>query len=183
MVGILLRTPVEQFPDDDWPTVAEAYTDEFGSIDLDVYEAAGRLWSWGRRFSQSKIQDEGFGRDLLLKMAANITEKRSKGRITIENLDAYLSTSFRRAVLAELRLRTARDAKLNKVTESSLKIDLDKKILIEEYMEHMDPWLLRVFRYRVLGYTFDTIGRWIGEDGDSVKSKYHKHMSRLIKSL
>ena len=81
-----------------WPQLNAPYLDELGSVDGDIYEAAGEIWPWAAAYSHTILGDEAFGQLLLLKVCAKITEKRAAGSIEIESLLPYLKTAFKRVM-------------------------------------------------------------------------------------
>src|SRR5689334_13277055 len=112
------------FPKLPWPSLDAAYTDEFGSIDKDVHEAAGEIWHWAAAYAIATLGDEASGQLALKKVCAKITEKRAAGAIQIAKLNAYLQAAFKHEVLAQLKRHRSASVELSEeITDYGLDID------------------------------------------------------------
>ena len=172
-----------------WPPLEAAYTDEFGEIDPEVYVAAGRLWSQGERFALSKLGDGASGLRLMIKATALVSRALASRDDPIANLPAYLFHTYRRLVIAELKeekghrqLETERQTELQGPSDSPA-ADIDRKILIEQIMARMDDWTRGVFQLRVLGHSFEEIGKLRGRNAHALRSKFNKRLKRLTKQI
>lgn len=181
------------YSDSSWPPLgADGYSDEYGRIEPKIYEAAGEIWPEAETFALSTLHDAAAGRTLLTKAAANVSLAYASRPDEIVNLKGYLFKTFKYLVLAELRkirLHENLTARIDFTSGGSLHAsaeDLDKKILLEQLMAAMDGWTREVFELRLLGYTFDEIGRERGMLGASVRNRYNKsvkELDRLVNSL
>jgi hypothetical protein len=173
-----------------WPSLASAYTDEFGHIEPNVYEAAGALWKVsGERLALSTLADAPTGLRLMLKAAAIVSRKHAEPESLIANLSAYLFQTYKHLVLAELEKENGhRQREKERQTEIeslsvSLTEDLDRKILVQQLMGRMDDWMREVFELLVLGHTFEEIGRFRNQNAHVLRTKFNKRLKRLTKQI
>jgi DNA-directed RNA polymerase specialized sigma24 family protein len=61
--------------------------------------------------------------------------------------------------------------------------EIDRKILIEQLCNRMDPWTREVYQWRVLGYTFESIGGFLNMGANHVRSEFSKRMAKLREEL
>lgn len=173
----------------EWPAFDSTYTDEYGQIQAEVYMAAGAIWEKVKRFAQSTLGDPEAGSRLLFMAAAIVSLKTSDVDTQIEDLKGYLYQTFKNLVLDELRKESRRkEIQVERRAElESLSInvaeDVDRKILLEQIVRHMDPWLRRVYEWRCLDLDFELIASSLGEKTHVVRSKYSKKLARLIKEI
>src|ERR1700733_4494337 len=85
-----------------FPPIDAAYTDEFGVIDPQVYEAAKEIWNSAARLAAASIHDHDEIARLMFKTIANISKHRRSSSSEIHNLRAFLYRSFKNLLLAEL---------------------------------------------------------------------------------
>jgi hypothetical protein len=173
-----------------WPPVETAYTDEFGRIEPEVYRTARALWNaYGEQYARSKLGDAPTGLQLLLKAAASVSRKYQDPNVHIESLPDYLFKSFKRLVLAELEKQNGhrrRDAERHAAAASlpdTTAADMDRKILIQQIIRHMDAWTREIFELLILRYTFEEIGKMRGEKGHYIRTRFGKKLKRLKKQL
>jgi hypothetical protein len=174
----------------DWPPLEAAYTDEFGHVELEVYNAAGTLWNaYGERYALSKLSDAPTGLQLMLKATASVSRKYLDPDVHIESLPNYLFQSYKRLVLAELEKRNEHrkhDAERHAETVSlpdATAADIDRKILVQQITCRMDAWTREIFELLILRYSFEEIGTMRGENGHHIRSKFNKKLKRLKKQL
>jgi hypothetical protein len=170
-------------PEREWPSIESDYTDEYGQVQVEVYMAAGAIWDAARRFSLFTLQDSHAGSKLLFRAAVIVSLKRTEPNVQIEDLKAYQFQTYKHLVLDELRKENRRkEIHAERRTElDSLSIniteDVDRKILLEQIVRRMDPWLRRVFELLCLGHDFDIIARSLSEKTNVVRSKYSKRIT------
>lgn len=181
--------PRHPHPTPDWGTLAIGYTDEFGKVAPDVYESAGRVWRRSRDFAQRVLQDtdEARARTLLLKAACQVTRARDERERRVNELDGYLLQTFKRIVLAESerdgnRRRLESEAGLGTEWRAQAS-NVERRILLEEFVGMMDEWTRTVFQWLTLDYTFDEIARHLNMDTKVLRNKYNRHVKTLIKRL
>jgi DNA-directed RNA polymerase specialized sigma24 family protein len=180
---------LREWPEKEWPAIDSTYTDEYGQIQAEVYMAAGAIWEKVKRFAQATLQDPEAGSRLLFMAAAIVSLKTSDVDTQIEDLKGYLFQTFKNLVLDELRkenrrkeIQIERRAELESLSVNVAE-DVDRKILLEQIVRHMDPWLRRVYEWRCLDHDFELIAKSLGEKPHVVRSKYSKKLARLIKEI
>jgi DNA-directed RNA polymerase specialized sigma24 family protein len=173
----------------EWPTIDSAYTDEYGQVQVEVYMAAGAIWNAARRFALLILQDSHAGSRLLLRATVIVSLKRTEPDAQIDDLTAYLFQTYKRLVLDELRkenrrkeIQAERRAELNSLS-INITEDMDRKILLEQIVRRMDPWLRGVYELRCLGYDFDVIAKSLGEKTNVVRSKFSKRVAHLMNDI
>jgi DNA-directed RNA polymerase specialized sigma24 family protein len=170
-----------------WPSLDEAYTDEFGEICPEVYQAAGELWPQAESFMNSKLPDPAAGMRLMFKAAAAVSRKLQEQPNQIRNLKAYLWTSFKHEIFeaAEKENRYQPLEPEQQPTNGAYNQSeaLNDHILIEELISHMDSWTRKVFELRVLGYQFEDIGQMLDMSPKLLRSKFHKEVKKLTHKL
>jgi DNA-directed RNA polymerase specialized sigma24 family protein len=170
-----------------WPSLDEAYIDEFGVICPEVYLAAGELWPQAEKFINSKLYDRPAGMRLMLKAAAAVSRKCEEQPDQIRDLKAYLWTTFKRNIYEEAekesRYQPLETEQQRKNNVHPLSETLNDQILIEELMAQMDTWTRTVFELRVLGYQFDDIARMLKMRPNLLRSKFHKEIKKLSRRL
>jgi hypothetical protein len=180
---------MKELPEREWPSIDSDYTDEYGQIQVEVYMAAGAIWEAARRFALITLQDSHTGSKLLFRAAVVVSLKWTELNVQIDDLKAYLFQTYKHLVLDELRKENRRREiqAERRIELDSLSIniteDVDRKILLEQIVRRMDPWLRRVYELRCLGHDFDVIARSLGEKTNVVRSKYSKRVTHLIKKI
>jgi hypothetical protein len=173
-----------------WPHIEGDYTDEFGRIVPEVYEAAGTLWHQAQGYALMMLRDEAKGQRLLLKATAIVSRVHEEQDTQIADLRGYLFQTFKHLVFGELAKEHRRMLRLAEMGEC-LKLNCDSdfidhintKILIEQIEKRMDSWTHDVFRLLVLDHTFEEIGRQRGKSGHVVRTKFRKQIIRIMKKI
>jgi hypothetical protein len=169
--------------------ISEAYLDEFGPIEPEVYNAAKRLWPQAEQLARHLLGETGVDWTFMIKSAALVTRAWSKNTTKIQNLNAYLFQTYKRLVLAELEKsnghrRSEVDLAYMKELEISEESDaIDQKILISQITSRLDAWTKAVFEYRILGFKFKEIGKFLGKKGHAVEKTYNERLRRLGKQI
>jgi DNA-directed RNA polymerase specialized sigma24 family protein len=172
-----------------WPSLDAAYVDEFGSIEADVYGAAGDLWPLAELYSINALQDAQIGQRLLLKAAAIVSRVSRESPEKIVNLKAYLYQTFKRMMLAQLEHENGhRRLEATHLSEGagvsdSLSIDIDQKILIQQIMRRMDEGMREIFKLLILGHTFEEIGSKLNQNPHRLRTKFSKQLMKLKKRI
>jgi DNA-directed RNA polymerase specialized sigma24 family protein len=170
-----------------WPSLDEGYTDEFGEICPEVYQAAGELWPQAESFINSRLRDPAAGMRLMFKAAAAVSRKLQEQPDQIRDIKAYLWTSFKHEIY-EAAEKESRYQPLEPEQQSTngsynQSETLNDQILIEELMAHMDSWTRKVFELRVLGYQFEDIGQMLDMRPNLLRSKFHKEVKKLTHKI
>jgi AraC-like DNA-binding protein len=181
--------PRHPHPAPQWGTLEYAYTDEFGAVAPDVYAAAGRIWHQSQDYAARVLldSDPARTRTLLLRAAAQVTRARDERSHRINELDGYLFQTFKHIILAELekdinRHRFETVAQLDEEWHAQAD-NVERRILLNELVEAMDEWTRNIFEWLTLDYTFDDIARRLGMNSRVVRTKYNRHLDRLMKQI
>jgi DNA-directed RNA polymerase specialized sigma24 family protein len=172
-----------------WPSLETAYLDEFGQIETDVYLVASGLWRQAESYALRVLQDAQTGQILLLKATALVSRVKRESPKQIDNLQAYLYSTFKRLVLAQLEKENGhRKLEVEHLSQlpqpgESLSVDVDRKILIQQIMRSMESWMLEVFELLVLGHTFEEIAPRFNQSAHVLRTRYSKSLKKLTKQI
>jgi DNA-directed RNA polymerase specialized sigma24 family protein len=172
-----------------WPTLDEGYTDELGVIAPEVYQVAGELWPQARQKALSMLGDEQAGHTLLLKAAAQVTQRWRERPAEVANLRAYLSQAFKHLVWAECKKELRRHAQSGPVKEGlpanpfATAKQIDNYLAIQQAKQKMDAWTREVFELLQLGHSYEEIATMLGTRAVLVRVKFHKCIKRLCRQL
>ncbi len=165
---------------------APSFTDEFGPVDGDIHAAAAALLPQAERRAAQALGDPALGQRLLMKACALVTRRRAETEIA--NLPAYLYRVWQRLLLAELekqnghrRLEASIAAAAAPPQHSAA--ELERRILLQQIIHHMDDWTRRVFEYQALGFTYDEIAAELGGNGHTIRVKYDRQIKALAQRL
>jgi DNA-directed RNA polymerase specialized sigma24 family protein len=173
-----------------WPPLEFGYTDEFGWINSEVYRTAGELWPFAENLARSRLHDVAAGQRLLLKAAAHVSKALVERPEPIRNLRAYLSVTYKRLILEELKksgrteiFDTAEGIQRINQERSAVVDDMERKILVQELVQRMDDDMRHVFESLMLGYTFEEIAAEQRTPSNVLRSRYHRMLKRLVKQI
>lgn len=171
--------------DNSWPPFGDGFDDEYGMIEPNVYAAAKEMWPEAQALARATLGDSAAGMTLMMKATASVSKVYAAQPQKVGHLQAYLFKSYKRLVLAErrrarlhgsLNVEALRDADHSPASPAD---ELDKKILIEELMLRMDHWTRKVFELRVLGFSYEEIGKEEEMLAASVRNKFNERVKRL----
>jgi hypothetical protein len=171
-----------------WPNIDEAYVDELGPIDPEVYEIAGKLWPAVLPFVRRATNDIDTALTLMLKAVAITSRRRNEVPDRITELKSYLDVVFKRLLMREINKRS-RNETLNENIEDLLsdlaqsQHEIEHDIFVREVMAHADAWTRGVLEWRILGYSFEELAPTYGMKANHLRSKWNKSVSRLRKRL
>ena len=173
-----------------WPPLSNAYRDVFGEIKLDVYNAAGEIWQRGRVFAHARGMDDAINHTPMIRAGAKVSRRLTRPAPKLKTpgaLKAYLFTSFRRCLLDEIKNRKSStvarledlEAVADESSSESLAEQIEKKILLEEIVSHMDDGTRFIYERLILGYSFEEIAETLGTKSNVLRSRFSKSMSRI----
>jgi DNA-directed RNA polymerase specialized sigma24 family protein len=181
--------PRQPHPTSDWGTLEIGYTDEFGTVAPDVYEAAGRAWRRAQDYAARVLHDadDARARTLLLKAASQVTRARDEKGHQVTELDGYLLRTFKRVVLAESekdhnRRRFESEAGFEAEWQAQAS-NVERRILLSEIVDLMDEWTRSVFEWLTLDYSFDEIAHHLGVNVKVLRNRYNRHVAVLMKEV
>jgi hypothetical protein len=167
-----------------WPELDQRYVDEFGLVELPVYEAARQIWPAEESFARRALGDEQVGFRLMIRASAIVTRRNGELEGGIGNIPAFLRTTYRQLVLAELKklngrrvIESENEAELAPATQDNERIET--AILIEELFRRMDAWTRKVFELRTLGYGFEVMEEELGMRANVIRAKFSREITRL----
>jgi len=174
----------------DFPPIEEAYDEEFGKVDPEVYQIAKTLWFHAEHLAVKLLHDSPKGMQLMLKAVVKVSRVREKNPAVITNLHSYLFRSYKNLILAELEQTNNRRGKLDQwfreresVFGDDEEAKINKKILINELRRKMDDWTRAVFDYLRLGYKYEDLVPQFGSAANVIRSKFSKKTSYLMREL
>ena len=118
------------------------------------------------------------------------SEKKRIEHEPIRNLKGYLSVTYKRLLLEELKKgRRQEEFDVPEVRQKieaeqkSLVDDLERKILVQELVHRMDDKMRYVFERLTLGYAFEEIAAELKTPSNILRSNYNKMLKRLVKQI
>jgi len=170
-----------------WPSLAEGYQDEFGPVDADVYEAAGRVLPAITAIAENLLGDAAAAPTLLLKAAAAVTKRRRARDAEIDDLPRYVFVAAKRLLMAQRELQDGRRKILDEhqvVAPWMHQVaQLDAQIAVKQLEGHMDAWTLRVFQWLTLGHSFNEIAAELHQNPQVVRTRFRRAMARLRREV
>jgi hypothetical protein len=169
-----------------WPEIYEAYQDEFGPIDPDVYKFAAEVWPLAESPSFRNLIDTD---RLLFKAVAMVSRICVEQPGKVSNLKGYLYKTFSRLLLEQLRKQQRHEqldsALLDHVEALTTRSDEDiaRTILVHEIMNRADDWTREIFWALVQGYTLEELAEINHAKANFIRSKLSKNLSRIRKQL
>ena len=138
-----------------------------------MYNAAGEIWQRGRVFAHARGMDDAITHTAMIRAVAKVSRR--------------LFTSFRRCLLDEIKNRKSStvarledlEAVADESSSESLAEQIEKKILLEEIVSHMDDRTRFIYERLILGYSFEEIAETLGTKSNVLRSRFSKSMSRI----
>lgn len=172
-----------------WPALSTAYEDVFGEINLDVYNAAGEIWQRSRTFAHATgLQDE-IAHTAMIRAVAKVSHRLNQTTLHLQTpgeLKAYLFTAFRNCLLDEFKKEHPKDVTPVALEEmadqtggESLAAQIERKILLEEIVRHMDPKTRYIYEKLILGYSFEEIAEAEGTHSNQLRSLFSKRIKKI----
>ena len=172
-----------------WPTLSTAYEDVFGEINLDVYNAAGEIWQRGRTFAHATGLDDEIAHTAMIRAVAKVSHRINEATLNLQTpgeLKAYLFTAFRHSLLDELKREHSKEVTpvaLEEIADQSggesLAAQIERKILLEEIVRHMDPKTRFIYERLILGYSFEEIAEAEGTPSNKLRSMFSKRIKKI----
>ncbi len=168
------------------PEIHEAYEDQFGPIDPDVYKFAAEVWPLAESPSFRNLIDT---EHLLFKAVAMVSRICVEQPGKVSNLKGYLYKTFSRLLLEQLRKQQRHEqldsAVLDRVEALTARSedDIARIILVHEIMNRADDWTRETFWALVQGYTLEELAEIKEVKANVIRSKLSKNLSRIRKQL
>ncbi len=170
-----------------WPGIDYGYQDPEGFINLDVYNVAGTLVDDAERLAVKMLQDKSAGPELLLKAVVRVSERLAKGGEPIRDLKYYLLRTYINLIKERLRGLKPTEPYEDDVASDAFWGNfaqyVERRICVQQLVSQMDDSTREVFECRVLGHSYEEIGRDKGVSGNIIRSKFHKGLRRLARAM
>ena len=168
-----------------WPELQDSYIDEFGDIDIEIYEVARVMWPRVQPRILRMINNVEEGQRLMMKATAAVSQRKAAYPERMTNPKAYLLVTFSRLLLEEHK-RQVRYEELDVTTDERVMrqpdpnyVDIDEVILIREILERADDWTREIYQYLIIGYTFEELAAARGLKANRLRSMWSKKMFKL----
>jgi hypothetical protein len=170
-----------------WPDLEEPYQDEFGSVDPQVFKAAGQLWPAAERYARRALGDGSAGFPLMVRAVAIVSRIRAEAEANVRQLEPYLMTVYRRLVLAEIGKEQNRRKLLGRYgpafATGAVEHAEDRRLLIRELVGRMDPWTRDVYRLLTAGNSFEDIGHLHERSPHGARNRFRMSLRQLRQQL
>jgi RNA polymerase sigma factor (sigma-70 family) len=155
-----------------------------------VYNAAGEIWQRGRGYAHSRGIDDALTHTAMIRAIAKVSRRLKRPAPNLKTpgaLKRYLFTSFRNCLLDEIKNQQSSagtkledlEAVADQSSSESLAEQIEKKILLEEIVRHMDDKTRFIYERLILGYTFEEIAETMGTQSNVLRSRFSKSMRRI----
>lgn len=168
------------------PELDSSYRDQYGPIDLEVYNAARKIWPKAKLFADFALQDDSTAFELIFKAAAAVSERlktiESAELPQIRDIRTYLFRVYKNLVATEKADRIKHEQSQIELDESlavDVIGDIERKILMREMFKRMGAEERDLCTYVMLGYQHDEIAGILGLTPDAVRQKYSRLTRRL----
>lgn len=166
-------------------TTEICWTDQYGTIAGEVYEAAQHRWPQMENFARHTLGDLQTAQQLLMKACALVTRSLTNEPEHITHLAAYLEVTWKRLVLAELEKERNHQQRQAEIAQDLLRLpsdtvqEIEQQILVQEVVARMDDWTRTVFEYQVLGHSFEEMSQTLGQSAHVIRTKFSKKLKKL----
>lgn len=170
----------------EWPALDASYEDEYGPIDLKVYEAAKEIWPAAEVIGMFALHDQADSFRLMLNAAAKVSARMGSSGPKIENLKPYLFQTYKHLVGQEKAKRLRREQPLIDEDQSvvvDIVDDLERKILLRELFSRMSEAERTLSLYMMFGYTYSEIAEKMGTSPEALRSRFSRLKQRLEGAL
>lgn len=159
----------------------------------EVYEVARSLRPAAESFARRHNLDVIHAEDLLMEAADKVLVVKELRPHTIENLPAYLFTTYKHLLVPFARKAKREhplgDTEFELLNRSDVAEEIEQTILIDEIARNMDAQSRFIFHHRLLGYSYQEIAELYSEEfgvktqDNVLRSKYNKAINRLVTVL
>jgi len=170
----------------EWPAIGSCYKDEYGPIDLNVYDAARSISRAAEDFGEFVLKDRAAAFDLLHKAAAKVTAHISSGRQEIQNIQAYLFRTYKRLVAHELHKRIRHEQPLSDSDDAlivEIVADLERKIMLREIFSRINEDERTLALCLMFGYSYKEIAEALGTTEVALRQRISRFRRKLDQIL
>ena len=158
------------------------------TIDPAVLTAAEEIGRRAVEYAEKILVDPAVATDLLEESAAAVsralrTKQRQNG-IPVRNVHAYLFRAFIRRVNRATRNNLPlADSASRHSSGGSVSVDLESKILLDEFLTRCDPVTRDMLYRRIQGFSWKEIGRVYAISAHAAESRFSQALQRVRKRL
>jgi len=166
----------------EFPALDSRYEDEYGPIDLKVYDAARAIWPAAETFGTFALQDQAVAFNFMLQAAAKVTARIASGGPEIQNLGNYLFRTYKHLIAQERVKRLQRAQPLSGFEQSpvvEIAEDLERKIMLRELFSRMSETERTLSEYLMLGYTYEEIAKQMDTTAEALRARFGRLKHRL----
>src|SRR5258706_9471266 len=170
----------------EWPALGSRYKEEYGPIDLEVYEAARSISRAAEDFGEFVLKDRAAAFDLLHKAAAKVTAHIASGAPEIRNIQAYLFRTYKHLVAQELDKRIRHEQPLSDSDDAlivEIVADLERKIMLREIFSRINEDERTLALYLMFGYTYKEIAEELGTTDVTLRQRISRFRRKLEQIL
>lgn len=163
--------------------------DRFGrSIDPAVLEVAERIGQRAITYAEKFAVDPAIATNILEESASAVTRalrtKRLQDDTLIHDLPAYLFKVFiRRINKTSRRMLRSTNPDVSKTMNSAMSEDLERRILVGEFLSRCDSVTRGMFARRIRGFSWKAIGKVYGMSAHTAESRFSRVLQRVRKRL
>lgn len=172
----------------DFPPIKEHYEDEFGIIDLEVYEMGRTVWNkQAKHFAQCYLNDPNEGSRLMMKAICEVSSFQAENPTQIKNLNAYLFKAFKNLLFANTK-KTKRQKEILNGFAYKDGINEESKLLqrieVYEIIEKFNEWEKQIFQlHYIFEYTYEEIAPKFDMKSNFLRKKMSQALRRVRKEI
>jgi DNA-directed RNA polymerase specialized sigma24 family protein len=167
-----------------WDSLTLSFRESYKAFDPTVYKTAGDIWLAALSFAKSRDCDESIAYNAMMAAIGGVSKVSGRKITSLEN---YLFTAFKHCLFEEMRItgRFPADSSLgdNMAIATDASVEIEKRILLEEIVAHMDSETLEVYEGLVLGYSFEELATKHGKQANVLRSRFSKQVRRIAGEL
>jgi DNA-directed RNA polymerase specialized sigma24 family protein len=181
------RVPADRLP----PFWILARDSQGRPIDTRVVAVAERLWRWAYRNVEWELHDAASAAQIVESVALEVSSRLQVEPGVGRNLPGYFFTAFRRRVrqqfLKENRLTyegLLRELELNHhLTAPDWEAVLEQELCLKVLVDQLPHQSRHMLHYRILGFTWNEIGRALCISGKQARSRFYYELKKLHAKL
>ena len=160
-------------------------------IDARVRDVAEKTWPWCYRHVQRCLHDGANAAQMLEEIAVKVSERLQQDAEVGRNLRGYFVTAFARSVQAHARRdERIRFEGLSRDLEAALRPaapdwvePVEASLVIDSIKSQMDSDAQRIMNFRMLGYSWNDVGRQMGVTNREARSRFYYCLRKATAAL
>jgi DNA-directed RNA polymerase specialized sigma24 family protein len=154
-------------------------------------EASERLWPWAYRRVERELHDPAAAAQLLEGVAAEVSSRLQEEPGVGRNLGGYLITAFVRRVRQQfMKLhRVAYEGLLRELEQNhhlaapDWQEAIERELCLQVLIGQLTPQSQHMLHYRILGFSWNEIGRALGFSGKQARSRFYYELDKAHAKL